>query len=84
MASLLDGRAVEVNLQSGISSVSADPEVLGLALRQIIGNAIKYSPAGSKIEISGTEGDARVTIAVRDEGQGRSPVELSTCRTAGD
>jgi two-component system, OmpR family, sensor histidine kinase QseC len=65
MASLLDGRAVEVNLQSGISSVSADPEVLGLALRQIIGNAIKYSPAGSKIEISGTEGDAREQALVQ-------------------
>jgi two-component system sensor histidine kinase KdpD len=76
MVSLLDGRPIDVDLQAGISSISADPELLGLALRQIIGNAVKYSPAGSRIEISGTEAGAVVTITVRDEGPGIPPDEV--------
>jgi two-component system sensor histidine kinase KdpD len=70
MSSLLDGRPVCVDVQDGLSPINADPELLGLALRQIIGNAIKYSPAGSRIEISGTRDGALVMIAVRDEGPG--------------
>jgi two-component system sensor histidine kinase KdpD len=78
MSSLLDGRPVNVDLQPGLSPVSADPELIALALRQIIGNAIKYSPAGSGIEISGTEAGALVTIAVRDEGPGIPLDELDS------
>ena len=35
---------------------------------EIIGNAIKYSPAGSRIEIPGSQAGAMVTDSVRDEG----------------
>jgi two-component system sensor histidine kinase KdpD len=70
MSSLLDGRPIDIGLQPNIPRISADSELLGLALRQIVGNAIKYSPAGSRIEISGTEARAMVTIAVLDEGPG--------------
>jgi two-component system, OmpR family, sensor histidine kinase KdpD len=70
MSSLLDGRPIHVDLQPGLAPVSADPELLGLALRQILGNAIKYSPARSGVEISGMETGPMVTISVRDEGPG--------------
>jgi two-component system sensor histidine kinase KdpD len=70
MSSLLDGRPIDVDMRPSLSPISADPELLGLALRQIIDNAVKYSPAGSRIEISGTEADAMVTISVRDAGPG--------------
>ena len=70
MSSLLDGRPINVDLQSGIPPMNIDPELVGLALRQLISNAVKYSPPGSRIEIAGRESDAIVTIAVRDEGPG--------------
>jgi two-component system sensor histidine kinase KdpD len=76
MASLLDGRPTNVDVRAGIPPISADPELLGLALRQIIGNAIKYSPAGSRIEISGAEEGATVTVSVRDEGPGIAADEV--------
>jgi two-component system sensor histidine kinase KdpD len=48
MSSLLDGRPIDIGLQPNISRISADSELLGLALRQIVGNAIKYSPAPAR------------------------------------
>ena len=38
-------------------SIHADRELLGLALRQLLDNAVKYSPATSAIEITATGGD---------------------------
>jgi two-component system sensor histidine kinase KdpD len=47
--------------------VDADEHLLRLALRQLLDNALKYSPATSTIEIDAT-GDAGVQIAVRNSG----------------
>jgi two-component system, OmpR family, sensor histidine kinase KdpD len=76
MKSVLDGRAVEVRVPEHISQLSADPELASLALRQLIGNAVKYSPPASKIGISIEESDAMITINVLDEGPGIPPNEL--------
>ena len=75
MSSMLDGRSTDVGLQGGLPAISADPELAGLALRQLIGNAVKYSPPGSKIEISCNQSENMVMILVRDEGPGISADE---------
>lgn len=78
MSSLLDGRPVLVDLQPNIPPVHIDPELVGLALRQLIGNAVKYSPPGSGIEIAGQSSPNVITIAVRDEGPGIPQAEMET------
>jgi two-component system sensor histidine kinase KdpD len=75
MSGLLDGRSTDVNLPAGVPAMSADPELAGLALRQLISNAVKYSPPGSKIEISSRRCEDMVVISVCDEGPGISPNE---------
>jgi two-component system sensor histidine kinase KdpD len=70
MASFLDGHPIDVDLQSDIPPGNIDSEPLGLALRQLISNVVKYSPPASGIEISGQESPSVVTIAVCDEGSG--------------
>jgi PAS domain S-box-containing protein len=52
--------------------VAADPRSLDQVVRNLIHNAIKYSPTGSPIEVSIESDDAGVTahIAVRDHGIG--------------
>jgi len=70
MKSLLDGRPLEIHIQEGISPVSADPEMIGLALRQLLGNAVKYSPPGSTIAITAHQTGDTVTIRVYDQGPG--------------
>jgi two-component system, OmpR family, sensor histidine kinase KdpD len=62
----LDGHAV-VTRVPGSLSIHADRELLGLALRQLLDNAVKYSPATSTIDISAT-GSETIDIAVRNSG----------------
>ncbi len=54
----------------------ADREVANLVLRNLISNAIKFTPGGGEIEISTrTEAD-QVLVAVRDTGVGLSSEEI--------
>jgi two-component system sensor histidine kinase KdpD len=62
----LDGRPI-VNRVPDDLVVDADRDLLGLALRQLVDNAVKYSPATSTIELGAT-GNGSVEIAVRNSG----------------
>lgn len=76
MASLLDGTPTRVQLVDNLSAISADPDLASLALRQLIGNAVKYSPPGSGIEIAAVETSGMITITVSDKGPGIPSAEL--------
>jgi two-component system sensor histidine kinase KdpD len=67
---LTAGRALRANPSANLPRISADAELLSLALRQLIDNALKYSPPGSPIGVvANLEGD-RVVIRVHDRGPG--------------
>ncbi len=57
--------------------LKCDPILIQNALRNIIDNAIKYSPGDSDIDIALTANDAHYTITVRDEGIGFSDMKTS-------
>ena len=78
LKSLLDGRPLDIQIHEGIPPVSADPDMIGLALRQLIGNAVKYSPPGSPITISAIQADDIVTVRIRDQGPGIPHNELES------
>jgi two-component system sensor histidine kinase SenX3 len=44
--------------------------MMSLALRQLMDNALKYSPPGSPVEISANIADHTVLIRIRDHGPG--------------
>jgi two-component system sensor histidine kinase KdpD len=68
--SLSAGRSMRLDPSPNLPRVSADAELLSLALRQLIDNALKYSPPASPIRIAaGVEGE-RVVIRVHDRGPG--------------
>lgn len=54
------------------SVLDGDPERLGRAVRNLLDNAAKYSPAGSQVEVV-VEGG---TISVRDHGRGIAPADV--------
>jgi signal transduction histidine kinase len=58
-------------------SISLDPELIRQVLANLIENAIKYSPEGSKILISTEESTNGVMIQVADQGIGIPSDEIS-------
>jgi two-component system phosphate regulon sensor histidine kinase PhoR len=71
------GQEVEVTIGPGAEIVRADPAKLHDALRNLVANAITYSPARSKIGIDVTAAGSRVTIAVSDQGPGIPEEDLT-------
>lgn len=57
--------------------VSADSDLLFLALSNVLTNAVKYSAPGDAIEIRGREEDGQVVLEVADTGRGIPADELA-------
>jgi signal transduction histidine kinase len=51
-------------------TIEGDSKLLFHAVSNLVSNAVKYSPAGSLVEVSARTKDDRVIIAVRDRGMG--------------
>jgi two-component system sensor histidine kinase KdpD len=65
-----EGRELNLVMGAGVPHVFADRDMMALALRQLIDNALKYSPPGSPIEVTAGLEDGFVAIRVRDRGPG--------------
>jgi two-component system sensor histidine kinase KdpD len=65
-----EARLLNLHSSDGLPRVSADPELVSLAIRQLIDNSLKYSPPGSPIDVSASLTGDRVLIRVSDRGPG--------------
>jgi two-component system phosphate regulon sensor histidine kinase PhoR len=54
-----------------------NPPLLEQAVMNLIDNAVKYSPPGSRVRVEASRHEGEVVIAVRDEGCGIAPEHLS-------
>ncbi|MHB9072231.1 MAG: PAS domain-containing sensor histidine kinase [Desulfobaccales bacterium] len=68
---------LSINLPSEIPTLKADPYLFRRVLENLIGNAIKYSPSGSTVWLNAQVEDPAVRFAVKDQGPGISPDDLS-------
>jgi signal transduction histidine kinase len=59
-----------VAVQDSLPAIQADPDALDRILKNLVSNAIKYSPAGSQVTVSARAGVGEVEITVADEGRG--------------
>jgi signal transduction histidine kinase len=57
------------------ASVSADREMLALLLRNLLDNAIKYTPAGGEVRVSCSVDQERAKLTVIDDGIGIAPAQ---------
>ncbi len=64
------GRRIEVAGGRNGASIQADPEALSVALRNLIDNALKYSPDRPAVWVEWRRQGERLAIRVRDEGIG--------------
>jgi two-component system sensor histidine kinase KdpD len=73
----IDGRPVRVVCEDGSAAIPVDRRLMSLAIRQLLNNALKYSPAEKEIELSVRKRDGVITIDVTDHGPGIPPQEQS-------
>jgi signal transduction histidine kinase len=71
-------RQVQVDGPPEPVGLSGDRDALRLALRNLLDNAIKYSPADTPVRVRWSVDDSRVSIAVIDEGAGIPDSEKAT------
>lgn len=70
------GHTLELVVPDTAVLVRADPARLEQVLTNLVSNALKYSPSGSRVEVS-VRGDAgHAVLSVEDQGIGMSPEEL--------
>jgi len=65
-----EGRPIEVWIPEDIPPLWVDRELIEVALRQLIDNAIKYSPPDSAISVTVSASNGRVMVSVADHGPG--------------
>jgi len=63
-------RDVTLALRCELETVQADPRMLEIMLRNLVENALRYCPDGSRVEISANRYEGCERIAVRDNGPG--------------
>jgi K+-sensing histidine kinase KdpD len=78
LKNLLRGRPLLIDIPDGIPEIEADPEMVELAIRQFIGNAIKYSPPETVIEVRASYAEGLVEVQVRDHGAGVPEDEIES------
>jgi signal transduction histidine kinase len=79
--SFFDFAAAEKNLLVKIAVdeniyINVQPELFTQAVRNIIGNAIKFSPDGKSICISGKQDMEKISLSIQDEGLGFKPRDI--------
>jgi signal transduction histidine kinase len=57
-------------VQAGLPEISVDPDKIGRVFGNLIGNAVKFTPAGGRIIIGAAPDDGRVRFWVADTGRG--------------
>jgi signal transduction histidine kinase len=71
------GLKLKVVIPNDLPAVNADVERIGQALSNLVGNAIKFSPAGGQILVRVIVLDAEVMFSVTDSGIGMTPEQLA-------
>jgi len=77
LRTLLDGRDVRIELPREPLQVLADAELIALTIRQLVGNALKYSNPESPIVVRAREAGGTISVGVKDSGPGIPESERS-------
>lgn len=74
----VDDRAhrITVALPNMALPVSGDPALMAIVIRNLLDNAIRYTPPGSAITIGARDDTDGISLTVSDDGPGVSPVDL--------
>ncbi|MBV9525163.1 MAG: PAS domain-containing sensor histidine kinase, partial [Candidatus Dormibacteraeota bacterium] len=69
--------AIDIEVSPGTPDILGDASRLGQVVRNLVHNAIKFTPAGGRIDVRASPGDeGSVVIVCRDTGVGIAPTDL--------
>ncbi|WP_338770422.1 ATP-binding protein [Massilia sp. METH4] len=63
-------RGITLTMRCTLDVVDANPQMLEIALRNLVDNALRYCPDGSRVEVEAVRVGGWARIAVRDNGPG--------------
>ncbi|MDE3154501.1 MAG: PAS domain-containing protein [Acidobacteriota bacterium] len=69
--------AIDIRIGEGGGAVQADPAKLHDVLRNLVENAIAYSPVGGRVAIAAERAGATVQVTVADQGPGIPEADLT-------
>ena len=70
------GIAIRTHVEAHADQVVADPDRIEQAVENLVGNALRHTPAGGTVTLSATQGDGVATLSVSDTGPGITPEHL--------
>jgi signal transduction histidine kinase len=77
LTTVLDDRELLVRVGEDLPDASIDRDLIAMAIRQLLDNAMKYSKPGTKLVVEAKAAEGSIAISVRDEGPGIPEYEQS-------
>ncbi len=77
LGSILKDRTVEVQIPPDLSPAEVDIEFIQQVIKQLVDNAVRYSPPGTPITVSAQSRGSRIVVSIRDCGMGIDEQEQS-------
>ena len=71
------GVEIELKVDATTGSIEADPMRVGQVATNLLGNAIKFSPEQSRIEVFASGDECQITVSVKDYGRGIAQRDLN-------
>ncbi|HJS37520.1 MAG TPA: ATP-binding protein, partial [Burkholderiales bacterium] len=72
------GKDIDLELAEGAETVApGHPGLLGILLRNLVDNAVRYTPAGGKVRVAVRADGGSARLEVTDNGPGVPPQELA-------
>jgi two-component system OmpR family sensor kinase len=70
------GVAIRVHVDAHADQVVADPDRIEQAIENLVGNALRHTPAGGTVTLRATQAGGAATLSVSDTGPGIAPEHL--------
>lgn len=71
-------RGVQIELaEAEAVPIRGNPELLRVLLRNLVDNAVRHTPAGSRVRVSAAQENGQVSLLVCDDGPGLPPQEMA-------
>jgi len=67
------GVALDAHVEDRLPAVAVDADRIGEVLANLLGNALRHTPAGGRVEVAAGQRGSELELAVRDTGEGIPP-----------